>query len=255
MPGDVSPATRAFRAARAIGFGVYDRLARANYDRELLARRNRTPAGTIRCYEPITRHGDDPMLEAVADHCGPTDVIYDAGANVGIYALALAVDAPERRLVAIEPSPTAVSRLRANVRLNGLEDRIDVLACGLGDETGERPFYVSTYPELSAFDRESATRWEADVAAVRTVPIRRLDALALEDDRPPPDVLKVDVEGAAPAVVRGARETLERHRPTVFLEVHDDGLVRDVPGETRAALEAVGYAVHDRGSHWRCVLR
>ncbi|WP_425438202.1 FkbM family methyltransferase [Natronorubrum halalkaliphilum] len=243
-------ATRLFRSVRSVGYRSYFRLARANYDRELVARRNRTPAGTVRCYEPLNRHGSDAMLADVAACCGPEDTVYDIGANIGIYALALASDAPDRRIVAFEPSPSTVSRLRANVRLNALEERISVRACGLGDETDERPFYVSTYPELSGFDRESATRWEATVADVRSVPIRRLDDLAAE--LPPPDVVKIDVEGAAPAVVRGARDTLERHGPIVFLESHAEGFGRDIPGETRAALEAVDYAVRERDGYWRC---
>ncbi|MDQ2051832.1 FkbM family methyltransferase [Natronolimnohabitans sp. A-GB9] len=248
---DGSLATQLVRVARSVGYRTYYRLANANYERELLARRNRTPAGTIRCYEPLNRHGRDAMLAALEEQCGPDDVIYDVGANVGLYALALASGAPERRIVAVEPSPAARKRLRTNVRLNDLEDRIAIEPCGLGTETDERPFYVSTYPECSAFDRESATRWEATVAAVRSVPVRRLDDL-VEDGAPVPDVVKLDVEGAAPAVLRGARETLERHRPTVFLEVHDEGLPGDVPGETRAVLEAVSYGIRKREGYWWC---
>ncbi|SDK34938.1 FkbM family methyltransferase [Natronorubrum texcoconense] len=248
----VSLANRTLQAARSVGYRGYYRLAAANYDRELLARRNRTSAGTVRCYEPLNRHGSDAMLAKLAACCGPSDVVYDIGANVGIYALALASGAPGRRVVAFEPSSTTVERLRRNVRANDLERRIDVLACGVGDESGEHPFYVSTYPELSAFDRASATRWGAAVADVPSVPIRRLDDIVLEDDLWPPDHLKIDVEGAAPAVLRGARTTLERHRPTVFVELHDEGLAGDVPGETRAILEALDYEVYERKRYWRC---
>ncbi len=254
MPELVSLANRTLRAVRSVGYRGYYRLAAANYDRELLARRNRTPAGTVRCYEPLNRHGSDAMLAELAACCGPSDVVYDIGANVGIYALALASGAPDRRVVAFEPSPASVDRLRRNVRANApsLERRIDVLACGVGDDSGEHPFYVSTYPELSAFDRASATRWAATVADVRSVPIRRLDDIVLEDDLPSPDHLKIDVEGAAPAVLRGARGTLERYRPTVFVEIHDEGLAGDVPGETKAILEARDYEIHERKRYWRC---
>ncbi|MDG5819574.1 FkbM family methyltransferase [Natronococcus sp. A-GB7] len=245
--------TRAFRTLRGLGYGAYYRLAASNYDRELFLRRNRTPAGTFRCYEPLNRHGDDRMLAELEACCGPSAVVYDVGANVGIYALALATDAPDRRVVAFEPAPRTADRLCANVRLNGLEDRIDVRACGIGDERGDRPFYVSTYPELSAFDRAGATRWEASVADVRPVPVRRLDDLV--SGLPAPDAIKIDVEGAAPAVVRGARAVLERHEPTVFVEIHREGLEDDAPAETRAALEAVGYQVRERETYWRCELR
>ena len=231
-------------------YRVYHRVARVNYEHELFSRRNRTPAGSFRCYEPINRHGDDPMLEELAVCCGPSDVVYDVGANVGIYALALASSAPERRIVAIEPAPQTAERLQANVACNGLEDRIDVHACGLGEGRGERSFYRSSNPELSAFDRESATRWGATLEDTHQVPVRRLDDLATELE--PPDVLKVDVEGAAPDVLRGGRETLETHRPTLFLEIHEDGLTRDVPGELRKLLVDLPYTVLEREGYWRC---
>ena len=250
MASDVGIATRAFYRARGVAYGVYHRLARANYEREWRSRRNRTPAGTFRCYEPLPRHGDDRMLAELADCCGSSDVIYDVGANVGIYALALASEAPDRRIIAFEPAPSTVDRLRTNVRLNGLEDRIDVHPCGLGAESGERPFYRSTYPELSSFDRESASRWEATVDGIVPVSVRRLDDL---DELPAPDVLKLDVEGAAPAVLRGGRETLERHRPTIFLEVHEDGLEGDVTGALRRLFADLPYTVADREDYWRCV--
>ncbi|MFU8866890.1 FkbM family methyltransferase, partial [Natronococcus sp.] len=89
------------------------------------------------------------------------------------------------------------------------------------------------------------------VADVRSVPVRRLDDL--ESELPAPDAIKIDVEGAAPAVVRGARAVLERHGPTVFVEIHEDGLDDDdVPAETRAVLEAAGYRIRDREGYWRC---
>jgi hypothetical protein len=45
-----------------------------------------------------------------------------------------------------------------------------------------------------------------------------IDSL-LPDERPP-DAIKIDVEGAAGAVLRGAEQTIARHSPAVFLELH-----------------------------------
>lgn len=245
---------RARSLARGVAYRTYDRVAQTNYEHEFVARTNRTAAGPVRCYEPLTRHAADSMLEDVDRCAGATDAIYDIGANVGIYALALASDSPDRSVIAFEPSPPTCERLRANIRANALENRIDVRPCGLGAETRTRPFYVSTYPELSAFDRQSATRWGASVADVRSVSSDRLDDIVHEDDAlPPPDVLKIDVEGAAPGVLRGARETLERHEPTVFVEIHDEGLTGDVPAETAAALEEAGYEIDEQDGYWRCL--
>lgn len=239
---------RGYYSSRRLFLGGYYRLVHLNYERRWIAPRKRTPAGTVRSYELYNRHGRDAMLAELDGHCDPDAVVFDVGANVGVYALALAAGRPDRRVVAFEPAPSVAEQLRANVRLNDLEDRIDVRPTGLGDEAGDRPFYVSTYAELSAFDRESASRWEASVADVRPVPVERLDAVV--EAGPTPDVVKIDVEGAAPAVLRGGRETLATHRPTVFLEIHEKGLDGDEPDECRETLTDIGYGVRDRGDYW-----
>ena len=233
---------------RGLVLGGYYRLVHLNYDREWLATQKRTHGGTVRSYELYNRHGRDEMLTELEARCGPESVVFDVGANVGVYALALAAGEPNRRIIAVEPAPVVADQLEANVRVNGFGERIDVRRCGLGAESGERPFYVSTYTELSGFDQESATRWEAAVAAVDSVPVSRLDDLV--DESLPPDIIKIDVEGAGPDVLRGGRETLARHRPTVFLELHEDGLVGDEPATCRELLECLGYAILERDDYW-----
>ncbi|WP_238386763.1 FkbM family methyltransferase [Natrialba swarupiae] len=263
--GVIETIRRARTAVECLGRRAYHRIAAVNYERRLISRRNRTPAGSVRCLEPINRHGTDEMLAELDDVCGPDAVVFDVGAHVGIYVLALASGTPDRRVVAFEPSPPVVARLRANVCLNSLEDRIDVRPIGIGDEDGDRPFYRSSNPELSAFDRASATRWGGSVIDVRRVPIRTLDTLVLgsgtapeehvgleEPNCPVPDAIKIDVEGTAPAVLRGARGVLERFRPVLFVEIHDAAIDGDVPEETKGVLEANGYAVVERSGYWRC---
>ena len=239
-----------FRRARWLGYRSYYRLVAANYDRQWLATENRTPAGRFRSYDLLNRHGSDPMLAELDAHCGPEAVIYDIGANVGVYALALAVDAPDRRLLAVEPTPKTCAQLRANVDCNDLGDRIEIIEGGVGDKDGTRRFFVSTYAELSGFDRESATRWEADIADIVEVPIQRVDTIAAS--HPAPDAIKIDVEGASPAVLRGAREMLDTHQPTLFIEIHEDGLSTDTSREAREVLKEVGYTIAERDGYWRC---
>lgn len=236
---------------RWVGYRTYFGLVRRNYEQRLLARPNWTPAGRFWSYELLNRYRNNSMLEAIDTFCGPDAVVYDIGANVGMYTTALAVAAPSRRVLAFEPAPTTVEQLRANLSRNDIADRVDVHDCGLGTANDQQQFYVSTYPELSGFDRESATRWEATVAETVPVRVRRLDDLA--ETAPPPDALKLDVEGGGPAVLAGGRETLRAHRPAVFVEPHAEQLADDPAATMRTQLDELDYRVEDRGSFWRCL--
>ncbi|MFT4882504.1 MAG: FkbM family methyltransferase [Salinirussus sp.] len=236
---------------RWVGYRTYFRLVRYNYRQRLLARPNWTPAGRFWSYELLNRYRNNSMLAAIDTFCGPDAVVYDVGANVGMYAAALAVAAPRRRVLAFEPAPTTAEQLRANLARNGIDDRVEVHDYGLGATDGRRQFHVSTYPELSGFDRESATRWEATVAETVPVQVRRLDDVA--ETAPPPDVVKLDVEGAGPAVLAGGRETLHEHRPALFVEPHAEQLPDDPTTAMRTRLEDLDYRVEDRGEFWRCL--
>ena len=252
-----SAARRAFYRLRRVAYGAYYGLARLNYERELLATPKRTAAGAIRTYDPLNRHGRDDALAHLAEAADPGDVVVDAGANVGVYALGLASD-PGCRVAAFEPAPETFRRLEANLAATDPEGRVTAHRIGLSDEDGTATFYRSSYPELSSFERFNAGRWEAEARDAVAVPVRRLDTLVADGTVPPPDHLKVDVEGHALDLLRGARETLLRHRPTAVVEVHPVGGEGRGPGANshadavRALLRDFGYAVEEDGDVWFC---
>ena len=233
---------------RGLARGYY-RLVRHNYDHRLFARKNQTAAGVFTTYELAPRHRTDPMLAAMDADCAPDAVVYDVGANAGAYALGVTAEQPARRVLAVEPSPPAVAKLRANRRASGLEDRVWIEPTGLGTDTGARRFYESSLPELSAFGRASATRFGATVVATHEVPVCRLDDLVA--DYPPPDAIKIDVEGAGAAVLQGATSTLTTHGPTLFIEVHES--FPDTVATMRTVLDDAGYRIEDGDGYWRCV--
>lgn len=228
---------------------LYFQLARFNYEYHLLTRTNQTPAGQFRSYELLNRHGKDSMLAAMAEFCGPDATIYDIGANVGIYTLALASSAKGRRLIAFEPAPVTAEQLRANVGCNDLEKQVHIHQCALGGTDDERPFYISTLPELSGFDRQSATRWGASVAEVVSVPVRRLDTI--QETMPAPDVIKLDVEGAGPEVLRGGQATIAEERPVFFIEPHEEELSETQ--EMQSILLGHDYRIEQYDDYWRCL--
>lgn len=237
-----------YTRGRHLVLGSYYRLIQWNYERELLARTHRTVGGRVKTYELYNRHGRDRMLQAIESLCSDESTVIDVGANVGIYSLALAADAPNRHIVAVEPVPDVIEQLVTNIELNGFDDRIEVKQCCLGAETTDVEFYVSTYTELSSRTAEGAERWEATVTGTETVHQKRLDEIVEETN--PPDIVKIDVEGAAAEVLAGGRHTLETIQPIVVLEPHTEELSSDEPAAARSILEAYGYNIDEHGTFW-----
>ncbi|HEX4047180.1 MAG TPA: FkbM family methyltransferase, partial [Elusimicrobiota bacterium] len=76
-----------------------------------------------------------------------------------------------------------------------------------------------------------------------TVPLRTVDSLVRERGLERVDFLKIDIEGAVPAALRGAAETMRRFRPLIALE-------RDSDAESEGLdelLKSRGYERRDRG--------
>ena len=241
---------RGLRAtARRFGMRAYHRATALNYRGRLFAPVRSTAAGSYRSHELVASHAFDPLLTALAATADPDDTIYDIGAYAGGYALPLAAAAPERTVVAVEPDTASQRRLRANRDRTAPDGTVLVRPVGVGAESERRPFYRSSFPKLSSFDRADATRWGARVTRVDTVRIRTLDALT--ERLPAPDQIKIDVEGLAPAVLAGATETVARHRPTLFVEPHDRPGA-DRTGAIRSWCAEHGYTTTDRDGALVC---
>ena len=235
--------------ARRVGMSLYHGAAALNYRGRLLAPERPTAAGPYRSYEPVVSHAFDPLLAALAATAAPDDTIYDIGAYAGGYALPLAADSPERTVVAIEPDTASRERLRANCDRTIPDGTVLVQPVGVGATNKRRPFYRSSFPKLSSFDRADATRWGAHTTGVESVRIRTLDTLT--ERLPAPDHIKIDIEGLAPAALAGATETVARHRPTLFVEPHDRPGA-DRTGAIRTWCAKHGYTVTNRDGALVC---
>lgn len=143
--------------------------------------------------------------------------MWDVGANVGQMALIFAsLVGRSGRVVAIEPAPLPCRSLQRNMLINGL-DQVHVLQAAAANAAGTMLFgFDPAHPsqgKLTAAEPTYATR-----GALFPVPAISLDGLL--DREPPPDVIKIDVEGAAALVLRGAARILDQGAPHVYVELH-----------------------------------
>jgi FkbM family methyltransferase len=162
-------------------------------------------------------------------------VIVDVGANAGFMTLRYAQIASRGWVYAFEPTPSGFARLRRNLELNPeLSRRIVAIQSFLSDRAEPHPS-ITAYPSWSLRRHPNGQRHPihgglseraAGVASVA------LDDFCSERGIDHIDIIKIDTDGHEIEVLRGARNVIERHRPTIIFEVGIYILAeRDVPFE------------------------
>ena len=122
---------------------------------------------------------------------GKRALIFDIGANCGAFTLPLATSsAPGSRIVAFEPNPILAQRLRTNLDLNGLTEKVEVEEVALGECDGDAALYL-----VESNLGESSLR-AADSTKFISVAVRPL-VHYLPDQSQLYDIfiIKIDVEG------------------------------------------------------------
>ncbi len=128
----------------------------------------------------------------------PEDLFVDVGANIGVYSV-LASGVADAQTLAFEPIPATYALLQRNLRVNGLESRVEALALGLGAQPGVLHFTagLDTVNHVAAASDGQETQVE--------VPVQTLDSVL---DGRVPRMIKIDVEGWETEVLAGAQATL-----------------------------------------------
>jgi FkbM family methyltransferase len=165
---------------------------------------------------------------------------YDIGANVGFYSvIGSRLVGPAGRIIAFEPLPENAERATYNAHLNSFTNFI-VRQEALGREDGEGHFFVSEEPTWGTL--ENGDNAPSRLAGRIPVPVRKLDSIVASGELPPPDLIKIDIEGGETHALEGAMETLRRFRPILMVELH--GTNAGVAG----ILERANYATGTLGS-------
>jgi FkbM family methyltransferase len=161
---------------------------------------------------------ESAVQEAMIRHLPRGGVLYDIGANLGFFSLLGATLAgPDGRVYAFEAAPQNAQAIERNAELNKLTT-ITVIAKAVSAASGQGRLQVvddQSWSKLIDYGEHPFTQEVIDVELVA------IDDLVSAQEIPPPDLVKIDVEGAEIAVLEGMRATIERHRPAIICELHD----------------------------------
>jgi len=184
--------------------------------------------------------GIEPEVQQlVTELVQPGDTIFDIGAHVGCMALLFSTLCGQKgHVFAFEPSPSNFLRLKHNLDLNPVV-RITPVQVAASDKECTSRFLENG--SMSSIVREEAK--ELDGATYTDIRSIRLDDFVYRDRNPPPNLVKIDIEGYAGPCMRGMRRILRECRPSIVLEVHhkaESGEVMRFLQEYRYHSETIG---------------
>ncbi|MCI2426187.1 FkbM family methyltransferase [Candidatus Acetothermia bacterium] len=160
-------------------------------------------------------------------------IVYDVGAHVGFYTLlASEIVGQSGKVIAFEPLPRNLCYLNKHLSLNKCGN-VKVIEATVAEESG------------TAFFTEGADSSMGHISLAGNIEIKKvaIDELVLNREIPPPEYLKIDVEGAELLVLSGAKKILHDFAPVIFLATHGAGIHQ----QCCEILKSLGYQLQSIG--------
>ena len=173
-------------------------------------------------------------------------VLWDVGANIGLYSV-YAAKKSNCRVWAFEPSVFNLELLARNIFANGLTDQVCIVPVALSDQLGACQMHMTTTEwggALSTFGQKFG--W--DGKAIRQVFEFQTIGLSMEDAMqrlaiPQPDYIKMDVDGLEHFILKGGLSVLAGVKE-ILIEVNDD--FQEQADQCRSLLTQAGLVLMEK---------
>ena len=157
----------------------------------------------------------------------PQDTVIDVGGHIGYLSLYFAQLVGQRgQVLVFEPGPNNLPYTRANLRA---KPNVRLIETAVADFSGKVSFYIEDYTGqnnslLSDYSRFDENLTNAGLCGQLTKSVVEVDCTTLDEfvatlTAPPPSFIKIDVEGAELAVLRGMQQTLRAENVALMVEV------------------------------------
>lgn len=178
-------------------------------------------------------------LEYLRENIIPRDsMILDIGANIGNHTVFFGKICKAKKIYCFEPVAETFDILSENVRLNNLEDIVVLNNVALGDKTGNA--------KIKHFNPDNSGSTQVEASDDGNMKLARLDDYEFQTV----DFIKIDVEGYEYNLLLGARETLKKHSPVIFIEIFDNKFKA-----TNKLLEEYGYKMETTVAPYNYIYR
>ena len=166
---------------------------------------------------------DHQIISRLSACLQPGWTVFDVGANVGFYSIALGnkLKALGGALHAFEPVRSNFDRLMHCIELNSLQAIVRAHNVALGDQEGTIDLHMQDTDNAStgnAVMLMGKVIEEDRLSANARARLTPLDTFAPEQRIERCDLIKIDVEGAEVMFLRGGSTFLSKHRPIIYGE-------------------------------------
>ena len=186
-------------------------------------------------YLELKRIKDElPVIQQILTDLSEDDVMYDIGANLGVHAAFFGQTGAH--VEAVEPIPETAKKARKNLRHNGASGTVHQFALSDCEQSVELALKRAHGSASLHRDQEGPLR------TIRTQAITG-DQFVKEFASLYPTFLKIDVEGHEKEVLRGFRDTFQRHNLTLYCEMHNTLRGPDSVSQVRDLLTEWGFIV------------
>lgn len=149
----------------------------------------------------------DPYLEDIKKHINKVGTIIDIGTHFGSMSIILFNNIHNDGLICIEAIPYNVEILKTNLTANNIDATIH--QCAIADYNGKGTMRIINDNATWLLENSNA---EGNIET----PVRTLDSFNLSNI----SFIKVDIEGAELAMLKGATQTIKNNKPVIYLEHH-----------------------------------
>ncbi len=146
-------------------------------------------------------------------HLNKSKVVFDIGANIGLYSLMAGKFRKDIKIFSFEPEPISYDRLIKNIQRNKI-DNITPFQLAIGDIKKTAKLKITG--NKAGCTQHHISKKNKGI----NIEMNSIDNLIKSEKITIPDLIKIDVEGYEFNVLLGMKQILKNYKPIIFIEIH-----------------------------------
>jgi len=172
-----------------------------------------------------------------------SNIVFDIGANTGIFALVAQTVNPNAEVYAFEPIERVYNKLVLNNKINNFDIKCYKLA--LSETNGRIKVFDQPLTHETTVSLERNVLESAENSQLVEIEKINLKSFIEMNQLRKIDLIKMDVEYHEYSVLKGMEEYLEKYRPNILLEIVDEEIAEKI----NELIKKLNYVIYDINEH------